>query len=418
MVKPGSGSFEVNPPFAPKMIAQTREHLHRLLESSSEPLRFVLAVAHWNHPEVEALKSSPFLKGSLLVDKEQQVWMDGPEKRRAPVELLLLVLQNDAAEPVSPEQLERLRQSCSGEAKPLGPRKRPLQPETKMEVAATSREDLGSEPGTKRPRPGGVLWRKPHWKRVKLKRLTCWRRLHDAAKSFAWTTHVTDGWHARNMRFWAKEAATLDGMTGGGVSDLDLAFNQKFLRRLCRARGNAKGRFASALDVGAGIGRLAQHLLLPHCDAVDLLEPVDKHLETAKKTLQQAWPGEFYCCTLQDFDPGRRGVYDLVWCQWVLMYITDSDVVAFLQRLARSLAHWAPSARPAGTVVVKENVAQERVGSYFDDEEGELWRGGGASQASQPMSVLRTPQHYVKLFRESGFEVVMRRRQFFSDDEM
>jgi hypothetical protein len=28
----------------------------------------------------------------------------------------------------------------------------------------------GSEPGTKRPRPGGVLWRKPHWKRVKLKR--------------------------------------------------------------------------------------------------------------------------------------------------------------------------------------------------------------------------------------------------------
>eukprot|EP00435_Cladocopium_sp_Y103_P014345 s1738_g3.t1 len=105
--QPRRGNFEVNPPFAPKMIAQTREHLHRLLETTSEPLRFVLAVAHWNHPEVEALKCSPFVKGSLVVDKEQQVWMDGPEKRRAPVELLLLVLQNDAAEPVSPEQFER-----------------------------------------------------------------------------------------------------------------------------------------------------------------------------------------------------------------------------------------------------------------------------------------------------------------------
>eukprot|EP00435_Cladocopium_sp_Y103_P017074 s1738_g4.t1 len=319
-----------------------------------------------------------------------------------------------------------LRQSCTGEAKPLGPRKRPLEPpERRLEVPATLAspcKDSGSDPAVARtkpplPRPGGMLWRKPHWKRVKLKRLTCWRRLHDAAKSFAWTEHVTDGWHSRNMRFWAKEAATLDGMTGGGVSDLDLAFNQKFLRRLCRARGNAKGRFARALDVGAGIGRLAQHLLRPVCDAVDLLEPVDKHLETAKKTLKP-WPGEFYCCTLQDFGSMGTGrdIYDLVWCQWVLMYITDSDVVAFLQRLATA------SLAPAGTVVVKENVAQERVGSYFDDEEGELWRGeaqgGDASRPSQPMSVLRTPQHYVKLFKESGFEVVMRRRQFFSEDEM
>ena len=62
------------------------------------------------------------------------------------------------------------------------------------------------------------------------------------------------------------------------------------------------------------------------------------------------------------------------------MYITDADVKRFFEKLALSLAK-------EGTVVVKENVAgRERlveglselrstgVGSYFDDEEGELYR--------------------------------------------
>eukprot|EP00434_Breviolum_minutum_P011994 symbB.v1.2.010577.t1/scaffold695.1/size172077/5 len=287
---------------------------------------------------------------------------------------------------------------------------------TKPTLEPTADEEPGrtSQPQTGAPkaRPGGVLWRVPQWQLVKLKRLSSWRRLQLAARSFAWTTTVTEGWHKRNMHFWAKEAATVEGMTGGGVADKDLTFNQKFLRRLARVRGNAKGRFLYALDVGAGIGRLAKHLLRPHCDAVDLLEPVPKHLELAKKTLRP-WKGEFFCSTLQDF--GISGSkYDLVWCQWVLMYITDADVVDFLGRLASSFL------TPAATVVVKENVAQERVGSYFDDEEGELWRGDATSsnKRNKPMSVLRTPQHYVKLFRESGFEVIMKRRQFFSDDEM
>eukprot|EP00913_Durusdinium_trenchii_P022885 g21487.t1 len=92
------------------------------------------------------------------------------------------------------------------------------------------------------------------------------------------------------------------------------------------------------------------------------------------------------------------------------MYITDADVLDFLRRAIQLLA-------PAGTLVVKENVAQSRVGSYFDDEEGELWRHERGAKTG-PMSVLRTPEHYLKLFRECGFVVVMRRRQFFSNDEM
>ncbi|CAE7894756.1 unnamed protein product [Symbiodinium sp. KB8] len=424
---PRRGCFEANPPFAPAVIAGMKKHMHSLLAATEEPLSFVIAIASWENPEVAALRKSPFARGHILVPRDEQVWLDGLQSRRAPVELLIVVLQNDAAASdekmmISREKLERLRQSCTGEAKPLGPRKRPrldTSVETAQAAADGQGETLDAEASADRARaisirPGGVLWRVPHWQLVKLKRFCSWFRLKAAAKSFGWTSSVTDGWHARNMRFWLKEAATVDGMTGGGVSDKDLVFNQQFMRKLARLRGNSKGRFQRALDVGAGIGRLAKGVFRTHCDHVDLLEPIEKHLQVARKDLDDTtWPGHFICGTLQDFQQPQQSLYDLVWCQWIFMYITDADVVKFLRRVSVELL------APAGTVVVKENVAQTRVGSYFDDETGELWRGAnGGSRHSGPMSVLRTPQHYLKLFRESGLEVLLRRRQLFSQDEM
>lgn len=73
----------------------------------------------------------------------------------------------------------------------------------------------GSAP---RAKPGGVLWRVPHWRLVKLKRLCSLQRLQGAARAFAWAPQVVEGWHSRNMSFWNKEAATVDGMTGGWTS--------------------------------------------------------------------------------------------------------------------------------------------------------------------------------------------------------
>merc|ERR1712078_693722 len=67
--RPRRGAFEANPPFAPAVLAAMRLHMHSLLAAATEPLSFVVAVAHWDHAEV----------------------------RRAPVELLLIVLQNEAA---------------------------------------------------------------------------------------------------------------------------------------------------------------------------------------------------------------------------------------------------------------------------------------------------------------------------------
>merc|ERR1712007_377159 len=88
-------------------------------------------------------------------------------------------------------------------------------------------------------------------------------------------------------------------------------------------------------------------------------------------------------------------------------------------------------------MVVKENVALSVLGSYFDDEEGELWqppptpatkgcravldnpqKDKAVSAAPKPMSVLRTASHYQRLFEEAGLQVLLKRRQRFSDDEM
>lgn len=131
--RPSRGAFEANPPFAPAVLSSMREHIHNLLAAAVEPLSFVIAVAHWEHPEVHALLASPFMQAHTQVPQEEQCWLDGAEKRRAPVELLLLVLQNAAATAdahfaATAEKLEVLRRSCTGEAKPLGPRKKPSKP--------------------------------------------------------------------------------------------------------------------------------------------------------------------------------------------------------------------------------------------------------------------------------------------------
>eukprot|EP00928_Gymnodinium_smaydae_P019844 TRINITY_DN17639_c0_g1_i2.p1 TRINITY_DN17639_c0_g1~~TRINITY_DN17639_c0_g1_i2.p1 ORF type:complete len:335 (+),score=88.16 TRINITY_DN17639_c0_g1_i2:47-1051(+) len=275
-----------------------------------------------------------------------------------------------------------------------------------------------------------------------------------------WVPAATKGWHERNMRFWRRAAANVTGMTGGGVSSKDLALSKSMLAKLvdkCKPDG---GKFARALDVGAGIGRVASALLKPHCSRVDLLEPVARHLDTARERLGgRRWQGRFMHGTLQSLGQLTAGgdPYDLIWCQWVLMYITDRDVSSFL-RLARSklLAR-------GGLLVVKENVASEETGSYFDDEAGELWQGRAQSSASSlqqpspaaagrgdqkkggqgaqvlrrpagaaasaaasasvaaapaPMSVVRTREHYEALFEEAGLRLLSRVDQHFSDAEM
>lgn len=144
------------------------------------------------------------------------------------------------------------------------------------------------------------------------------------------------------------------------------------------------------LDCGAGIGRNTVDVLgrLRGVETVDLLEPSDKLREYARKHLGgHRCVGTFFSEPLQEFIASKD--YDLVWLQWVLMYIPDSDVVSFLTRCRLRM--------PSGSrIVVKENIEDRSVEEDLDLKD---------------LCLTRTVAHFEKLFTEAGFRVAVKRRQ-------
>merc|ERR1719183_2580669 len=106
-----------------------------------------------------------------------------------------------------------------------------------------------------------------------------------------------------------------------------------FSERLQEAK--VSGEELVAADCGAGIGRVSKELLLQFFQQVDVVEPSEHLLETARKNLKTAGGGHravnFFRCGLEGFEP-EEGRYDALWIQWALMYLTDDDAVAFLRR--------------------------------------------------------------------------------------
>ena len=64
-----------------------------------------------------------------------------------------------------------------------------------------------------------------------------------------------------------------------------------------------------------------------------------------------------HCCGLQDFSPPPN-TYDVVWVQWVIIYLPDQDFVNFLRRMAASL-------REGGLVVIKDNFTMGQFIYFF-----------------------------------------------------
>ena len=168
-----------------------------------------------------------------------------------------------------------------------------------------------------------------------------------------------------------------------------------------------------ALDVGAGIGRVTADVLLHLFSDVVLVEPVTAFVQEAlaharasaldkNTSFKVSWPGladqtksvVILQDTLQNFRPlaphrshfhDRIGYhpprptddigmgYDVIWCQWCLGHLTDSDLIIFLKRCHKSLIK-----HPRSLIVVKENVCSEgedgSAAEEFDDQDSSLTR--------------------------------------------
>ncbi|KAL4402100.1 N-terminal protein N-methyltransferase [Malassezia pachydermatis] len=273
---------------------------------------------------------------------------------------------------------------------------------------------------------------------------------------------------AKGVAYWEDVPATVDGVLGGygngTLPRVDALGSRTFLLRTLpylsatpspafngvprqwmaerlEQRGGKGTTVTRALDCGAGVGRVTEHVLLPLVDEVHLVEPVAKFLQEAKKQSVNWHPMKqtletspfharkavyFHISTLQGFPVARpqtcqdtsepiaptfmdetmtpigteEVVYDIVLCQWCLQHLSESDLVTFLKQAKTTLRPPKPASDPTlewngGVIFVKENVCRDgEDGSeytWYDDEDH---------------SVTRSRQVYLRLFAEAGLTVV------------
>ena len=106
------------------------------------------------------------------------------------------------------------------------------------------------------------------------------------------------------------------------------------------------------------------------CEVVDIVEPIQNFTDVVKES--EEWKGlrekgrlgNVYNVGLQDWIP--EASYDLIWNQWCLGHLTDTELVEYLKRCKRALS-------PRGWIVVKENLSSD-IGDAYDDIDSSITR--------------------------------------------
>jgi protein N-terminal methyltransferase len=270
------------------------------------------------------------------------------------------------------------------------------------------------------------------------------------------------------VAYWANTEATVNGVLGGygestSVPRLDATASRLLLLALIpglstivpphhappsSSSSQTPKRSYRALDCGAGIGRvtstalvsplllflclpqpLAHHLMLavqlPLFHRVDLVEPVSKFLQEAKRNAEKGKEGwktlstgkgvRMWLAGLQYFDPSAPAIpvpplvegsesgttelfatmgnecldwpdpkekiapedgYDVVMIQWCIGHLSDAELVEFLKRSRKALREGENGVE--GYIVLKENVCKdtdgEGAGTLFDDDDSSVTR--------------------------------------------
>lgn len=183
-------------------------------------------------------------------------------------------------------------------------------------------------------------------------------------------------WYSSANGYWEDAAncpLTDDGVLGGfaHVSPADGRDSSAFIASVHKLR--PQWRAGTAVDCGAGIGRVSKMLLLPMFEHVDLVEQSERLLRGARAYIGAESPllpkvRSLFCMGLQEFHP-PAGTYDLVWIQWVSSHLTDADFVHFLRRCKASLT-------PNGWIGIKENVLLSGDPYDIDYQDSSITRWG------------------------------------------
>ena len=195
----------------------------------------------------------------------------------------------------------------------------------------------------------------------------------------ATTIGTKNDWYEGSVKYWNQQPATIDGVLGGYeiVHEQDSITSGQMIDDMAGAISG----FNTAIDLGAGIGRIAKTTLCPRFKEVDLLEPTEVQIGRAKEYVPEV--RKFYQQGIQDFIYERQ--YDCVWLQWCAMYLTDADLLEFCiktrQNLAKTSELSESGLQKSGLLFVKENVHK---GKFIIDREDN--------------SIMRTVKHFDAIF--------------------
>jgi len=115
-------------------------------------------------------------------------------------------------------------------------------------------------------------------------------------------------------------------------------------------------------------------------DVVDVIEPVAKFVAPLQEVTGVR---NVFNVGLEDWSPAEGTLYDLIWVQWCVGYLTDEQFVAFMKRCRAALNP------DGGIMVVKENLSTS--GSDAFDE--------------VDRSVTRVESSFSSLFEEAGWRI-------------
>ena len=193
--------------------------------------------------------------------------------------------------------------------------------------------------------------------------------------------------HKAAIDYWSATEPTVDGVLGGypQVSRVDIQGSGNFLAKLRRQskRFPTKQKLQRVVDCGAGIGRITTGLLSKVAEKVDIVEPVKSFTDQIKADNL----GEIYQVGLEEWHPVKeeQGTYDLVWNQWCVGQLSDTEFVKYLKRLPPVLSE-------GGWIVVKENLSNHHLSEDVYDETAS--------------SVTRTDEKFRQLFEEADLKIV------------
>ena len=140
-------------------------------------------------------------------------------------------------------------------------------------------------------------------------------------------------------------------------------------------------------DCGSGIGRISNLVLIDFFKKIDLIDPVEKFLNVAKESLENKCEFRLFCMGIQNWLPDVK--YDCIWVQWALLYLTDEDIINFLNIIKFSL-------NINGFIFIKDNVGNKNKKAPINK----------AQYRSIDNSVNRVYKHYLDLFNICGLILI------------